>query len=488
MFIPCTSDPEKKKYFAIAKNHTVPTNSPYSADQIKKRKAQDTAAAQKRDISQANQKRIKRVGLAASVRGACSRETDGHTYRNTVLEVYTELWRHDRVVIGSRPGHRQRKEQAIGRGIGAFDVHMDTLIFSGDGPNLYTSARDKRHREVRRVDEQSEAYVPHWEDHIILYTGRDVINTINIDPTTNLALTTWHAPTMGHNAYITKLAGNGRFDLTTAQKQWRIENVPVGGRHRYDSNASTVRCATVAPPSSALAFVVGGDHEIFGIQKDGQTSFLTSSVSNAGYGSFALEFLAESPAILLAGKRSGAINVLDLRARNCLSQTATMFHASSVSRIKQINEHTVVVSGLESTMAIYDLRYTKKTERRHMLPASHFKHSYRRNNMFKAPCYTYPVITIIDHENEFRHDADMAVDRETGLIAAAQVDDLDSPVKLFDSRTGDLVKTLGSKELGWEPIQDGPYSKQLRWVEDRGKNLPKALWVARGHELYTCSW
>jgi len=50
-----------------------------------------------------------------------------------------------------------------------------------------------------------------WWRQSVVYAGTDVINSITIDPVTKLVLTTWQAAPMGHNAFLTKMEGDGLF-------------------------------------------------------------------------------------------------------------------------------------------------------------------------------------------------------------------------------------------------------------------------------------
>jgi hypothetical protein len=218
--------------------------------------------------------------------------------------------------------------------------------------------------------------------------------------------------------------------------------------------------------------------------RDGeQSSFIKCASSGGDEPDFALEFLSESPSVVLTGKRSGRIDILDLRIPLCRSGMESIEHASSVAKIKQVAEHTVVVAGLENTMCIYDLRYRKHTTDVHMLPSARARASHSKSPARK---YTYPVVTMTQHRNEIRHDADVAVDRQAGLIAAAQVEGNRNPVRIFSARTGEVVRVVDPTHEG--SAMDRDYVRQLRFVEDRGRGLPKSLWIARGAKIVEYAW
>lgn len=164
----------------------------------------------------------------------------------------------------------------------------------------------------------------------------------------------------------------------------------------------------------------------------------------------ALTFLAESPHVLLAGERSGRIPVLDLRVES--GGRGGIRHASSVASIAQAGENSVVVGGLRDTMCVYDLRFLKEKWKKDA---------------------TRPVVRMWGHRNETRHDVDLAVDRSTGLVAAAQVEG-GGGVRVFDVQSGAEVGYVA----GGQP--EGEYVRQVRFVErERGVGL----WVSRGEKI-----
>ena len=164
----------------------------------------------------------------------------------------------------------------------------------------------------------------------------------------------------------------------------------------------------------------------------------------------ALSFLAESPHVLLAGKRSGKIGLIDLRVKGGGSEGIR--HSSSVAKVAQVGENSVVVSGLQDKMCVYDLRFMKE------------KWKYQA---------TRPVVRMWGHRNETRHDVDLAVDRSTGLVAASQVEG-GGGLRVFDAQSGTEVAYMA----GGQP--EGEYVRQVRFVE-RDKGV--GVWVSRGAEI-----
>lgn len=143
-------------------------------------------------------------------------------------------------------------------------------------------------------------------------------------------------------------------------------------------------------------------------------------------------------------------------------------------------EQAVVVAGLEDTMCVYDLRYRHAAEP-HMLPSA--LTSRRRGPPRR---YTVPVVTMGAHRNAIRHDADVAVDRTAGIVAAAQVEGRENPVRVFSVGTGEVVGVLDAKGTGG--MEERGYVRQMRFVEGRGRGGPRSLWVAKGAEIVEFAW
>jgi hypothetical protein len=76
---------------------------------------------------------------------------------------------------------------------------------------LQCAVRDWLRTTEIQYEEHTEKTQKSWWRQSVVYAGTDVINSITIDPVTKLVLTTWQAAPMGHNAFLTKIEGNGLF-------------------------------------------------------------------------------------------------------------------------------------------------------------------------------------------------------------------------------------------------------------------------------------
>lgn len=183
----------------------------------------------------------------------------------------------------------------------------------------------------------------------------------------------------------------------------------------------------------------------------------------------------------MAGKRNGHVDVLDLRLPQAQYKSGFggIFHPSSISHVKEVNEYQVVVCGLESTLFQYDLRFCRTTIEHNRSELQ----SKRRVPQLRS--ITTPLFVYEGHKNRFHRDAGFAVDNETGLVAVAQVDDA-KEVKVFSSATGEIIRSLNAAEVG--SSIDLAYVKAMRFIPDRGYKGMKSLWVAKGTKMVRFAW
>lgn len=133
---------------------------------------------------------------------------------------------------------------------------------------------------------------------------------------------------------------------------------------------------------------------------------------------FAIEFLSEVPSVLMSGGRSGILNVTDLRVPDFGSQADVIKHQSSITHIKQLDTHRIIVAGLESTLCQYDLRFRK------------------------GPKRTQSVLQYPDYQNTASVRIGFDVDVESGIVAAAQEHDISHPpIQLFSLHGGHLLQS-----------------------------------------------
>lgn len=233
----------------------------------------------------------------------------------------------------------------------------------------------------------------------------------------------------------------------------------------------------------------GNGKRITAVDKQGAFSAVQrDEESRSQNEAFAIEMLEDDPNLYVVGQRSGLFRVFDDRENNINNNNCVhrAQHVSSICKIKDMGARKFVVSGLVHTMSVYDLRYmaksTSKTFNVDKLPnCPPLAQAGLRKG--EEP-YSIPVCYMPDHRNKFTRKADVAVDRGTRIIAAAQHDNYMSLVKLFDMDTGKQVG-VNSKGLA---LSNPQVSTCVRWVDegDRGDNGLKALWFSKGPNLYAC--
>jgi len=186
-------------------------------------------------------------------------------------------------------------------------------------------------------------------------------------------------------------------------------------------------------------FAFGSSYGILGLRKpDFRLGWLKSDFYPRGEDPtdvFALEFLADNHNVLLSGGRKGILNIADLRVPNTLPEDV-INHPSSITHIRQLDSHRIIVAGLNSNLCQYDLRFRKPIQMAPS-PALGPKKSLH-NRTITRPTLQYP-----DFRNDSTINIGFDVDLETGTVAAAQESDEFNPdVRLFSLHGGHTGKCL----------------------------------------------
>ncbi len=267
----------------------------------------------------------------------------------------------------------------------------------------------------------------------------------------------------------------------------------------YGFIGCTINATAVAPPSSNYAFVIGGDAPLI------QLVSADGDIYNRVYQQFddlgmprrrsevmSMDFMTGSTYglnTILVGHRSGVVDLLDMRERdNTTRRAGEIVHPTSVVSAKQTVDNQLVVAGFKDTMCIYDLRFTRRlpfVEAAGMYPSS-YTTCYGKS-AGQGWCHK-PIIAVMDHKNEYRHGLGLAVDRDTGIIAAAQDDGATNLIRLFNSANGELIREISPTEAARGETSKDNFCKQIHWVDDdqKGEGLMKSLWFSHGDGLYTC--
>lgn len=269
------------------------------------------------------------------------------------------------------------------------------------------------------------------------------------------------------------------------------EPTMIFGPGTAKGNQVDVNYSTAAPPDSSLLFAFGAKGGILTLDKERQDltwlkdedvpcSSTKKSVLSDDF--TALEFLSapksgQAPFTLLAGARSGSVRRFDLRAPVVPEFTPLITHASLVQHIKQIDEHHIIVVGMQSNLRQYDMRYLRLVD-------DDIGAWPRKRVTMTTPCVRYD-----EYVNESSYHVGFDIDTESGLVATSQSGrhpDVAS-VQLFSLHGGNQVRApIPSREIQAPDITDerfesliGPWS--IQFVQDVEGSM-KSLYVSDSNE------
>lgn len=126
---------------------------------------------------------------------------------------------------------------------------------------------------------------------------------------------------------------------------------------------------------------------------------------------FAVAYQEGNPNVLLAGGRPQTCFVFDKRSGTHEPGPMAFHHAGSITHIRSLSEHHVLVSGIRNTMCIYDLRKSAQSH-------TDYKHSTPEDRSRLGT----PVLRFPQYRNSAHLFHGLDVDVETGIVAVAHKD------------------------------------------------------------------
>lgn len=153
----------------------------------------------------------------------------------------------------------------------------------------------------------------------------------------------------------------------------------------------------------------------------------------------------------MAGGRQPRLWMTDMREPE--SGWTFVRHTSSITHLRSVNQHQVLVAGLQDQMCLYDMRFFAKSHR----PNGH-----------------KPLVSFPGYKNQAHVHTGWDVCTDLGVVAAAHDD---GTVKLFSLQSG---RTLRSPELNSVKM-DSPI-KALMFQRMPRERMP-SLWVGQGPSL-----
>ncbi|KAG4442239.1 hypothetical protein IFR05_002288 [Cadophora sp. M221] len=470
-------DQEKKKYFKVQPSSAGPASSAYSSQDVKRRKLRDEHGA-KAARDQARQKhRIQHSKLLTEplIGGVLQRE-----YGNDGLEPA-------RILAGGlvRQGHVLIDGEGAEDGTGMFaiiyrpDIGPSVINFRivTGGVILLTRCDLKK----RDPSSQNFRFGLEWCSGIMMLDRprtTDVTSTC-VHEIERLHATTWLSRFANHGIMIRDISMDGVDDQNEHRHNQRFVNIGPG--HTRGSDVS-IFTSTAAPQASTFLFAFGTSAGVLATDRHGayNTTFVTPNPGDRRDDIFAVEFLSDSPSVLLSGGRRGILNIVDLRLPMPPLDHDTITHPSSITHIRQIDQHRLIVSGLNSSLCQYDLRF-RKLDRVSTNPVP--RSTRQRQN--RTP--TRSILKYPDYHNTASHQAGFDIDLEAGIVAAAQeADEFHPSVQLFSLHGG---HKLGSPHaFGFQYQNDMEWLvKCLRFARDTDSGM-KSLYVGQRPVIQRYAW
>lgn len=176
---------------------------------------------------------------------------------------------------------------------------------------------------------------------------------------------------------------------------------------------------------------------------------------------FDQDFQVGNPNILLAGGRQPRLWTTDLRTPE--AEWSSIPHSSSIAHLRSINEHQVLVAGLQNTMCIYDTRFSGRAD------PSTATGAKRRGNGSK------PILAFEGYKNEAHFHTGWDVDTELGVVAAAHDD---GTVQLFSLQSGRRTQ----RQRGLDLVRSETPVRALMFRRMPWEKLP-SLFIGEGPSL-----
>ncbi|KAL3427545.1 hypothetical protein PVAG01_01053 [Phlyctema vagabunda] len=459
-------DQEKKKYFKVTSGTG---NSAYSSRDVKRRKVQDADAVETAHRAMREKDRIKRskIMLSASAGGFLS-SSYGHTRLGLVSEVFASQL----VEQPKAPWAIDGGEALIGARIinPIFDIqHRSDLGPSTSDCHLsFQNVMASFRFNAEDAPEDCSEYAQYLNRTNDAFTHGMFTDTkpssVSINESKGVVLSTWLAGEFNTGMAMSYIGPGPDLDQPLSFPEITVQ-MGLGFRRGTDGEVS-IYSSAAAHPSSPASFVVGTSEGVAQIDNTGPNWILpkppklnTGNPFKIPRDVFALDFLQSNPTVLLSGGRSGLLNITDLRVPVFGSHADTIRHPSSITHIKQANDHRIIVAGLRSSLCQYDLRF-----RKHCSPQS--------NPLFAKT--TTPYVEYHDYHNETLQPLGFDIDTDAGLVAAAQQSrtgvnrsgSLGGPIHLYSLRTGDLLRKIPTGTSSSTECNESGWVHSLKFARD----------------------
>ncbi|KAG6010995.1 hypothetical protein E4U21_000024 [Claviceps maximensis] len=466
-------DVTKKKYFKIEKSHTAPPQASWSADAVKRRRQEDILREEARKKADLVKRHVRRHSLRRDIlgEGLLRREVEYVDASIAAGELRCAAWAGgvaDKGRLSFVPDAAGAEEEkrapnmcCLWVGCGIAYTTLDETRLTGTylstdrndcltfGNNAFTGHPFSHAQlERERVVCPQMSYISYHEpSHKVLLTSRAT------DFSNGLCL---FSPPVEE--------GQGQGQGKDSEQRWLL------GRSNFYERIATgddllVHSCTPAPASSDLLCVLGTNAGMASVVREGYVSWITpEKASNSNRHAripreiFTQDFQQSNHNVLLAGGRQSRLWMTDLRTPR--SEWTHSPHASSITHLRSINPHQVLVAGIQNNMSLYDTRFFGQRAD---------GSGGGRSGNGRAPLLSFP-----GYKNAAHVHTGWDVCAELGIVAAAHDD---GTVKLFSLKTG---RALRSPAL--DVVRTDAPVKALMFSTMRGERMP-SLWVGEGHAL-----
>ena len=184
----------------------------------------------------------------------------------------------------------------------------------------------------------------------------------------------------------------------------------------------------------------------------------------------------QTPHTVALGLRNASIHIWDIRTQ---AGVARLRHGGSVTGIKQGHDfYSLIVGGLCNSMAHYDLRMIRDD-----VPSMDKRRGISKTKRRRPKTWSLPVskpLFNFDYGNESRTYSGLDINKDHGLVAAAQDD---GSIGMYLMETGEKLAWEGDLKPG---IRPSSIAGCIRFFTDRRSEI--GLMASRGGQIEEYLW
>jgi WD40 repeat protein len=484
-------DTEKKKYFKIQKadaSRGLDLNCKYSVQNIRKREREERIL--EKASAQAKKARKERVHRqhASSLTQICQERELGTRSRSYYMH---SSWP-DACISGVSPKPKKVVDRLPGPPVRFFDqdpVSKTMYIVHGEN-SIKRRPLHTTHVPILPHDLDEDDYLHNlplsfepWDE---LQRTTSAVSSLTYLPATGALATT----TLGSDRAPVVYLSDPERDGPYVGQQFTPKNCSaIWAAAARPTSFSSLSSGTPASNTEHLA--VGASFSLLLFTRSATGTWDTSTpLSNLPSDVLALDWISHNTVAL--GCRDGSIRLYDARSGG---SSHILTHPFPVSKIKRADDETrFVVSGLNDTLHLYDIRSprvisAKDAKRTNHYDKEYLAHLYRpegRHRLHKnrrmmthlaVTKWSQPVLAF-PHSNTDDVELDVAVNPRLGLVAAAQGEDAGTAIRVCNLWTGKVVREF--KREGKERI------RSMKWMDHGDGGME--LWTTWNGGISRFAW